>query len=679
MAINRKRASTAAAGVTTETIAPIPFPATPTPVTPQPALLKRSEKNGYLDPDQTLINFAIRESGMSFRQLLAVDPHLMLRKWLKLYRASRTSAIGGTVTGGGSVLVGVTAAAPPLVLSGIALGGICALLIRYFGSGVRSCEEEYEALDEILPVLELLAVLQERGADASRLVSLYDRLIRQLSANGFLLKLRGGDFSNELMEFFQQELRKDQVLSGFLQTPTSFTVAATTPPAPTPQSLPSAPLPLAGAVAPTEANAAEGAIATPAPVVQPLNDDVIADIMASVEPNTKPPFVWLDNPTSVPLHQRAHEVITFLDGLGFPIGIILNTCATLGYGSSQSGKSTILHLSAILRLAQGGKVAYVTPDSDLPPIRYTQAMAGSNVKALRFMLKLAEKLDGADKGVLKGWTFFNDEWKKLASANAIEEEFSGINVLQRFLDKVFEKGDKTEGQFWGAAQVATLTALKLEGVSSAMSRDFLTLNAQKLPADSFQKERASGVYLCDRGYGKERWETPACLKKVIRPDGKPDPILSMLEWFPELRVDELVEPWLNACKKKQEQPSEPAPAPAPAAIAPSPVQPLNTEEVETAVEEQLAPPSSGTAPTPQPNPAASGAIISCLSGKPEGRSLEEIYKSGSVRQAMPEGKANKAATQETLNLLISQGLVIQSGEVYRLSDQLAQIMAPPVK
>ena len=167
-----------------------------------------SERNGYLDPDQTLINFAVRELGYSFERIIKEDPNRLLRIWGKVYRKAKTTAIGTTTLGACAVLVGVLTGASPLMVVGVLVAGASGLLVKKHAAGVESCDIEHEVLDDCRPVLAFLAELERRGVNPSDLVSLYDRVIKRVSVNP-------GRFSSAsiLQKLFKDELEQSGILA----------------------------------------------------------------------------------------------------------------------------------------------------------------------------------------------------------------------------------------------------------------------------------------------------------------------------------------------------------------------------------------------------------------------------------------------------------------------------------
>jgi hypothetical protein len=171
-----------------------------------------SEHNGYLDPGQTIINYAVRELGMSFKDLVADDPSLLLRNWFKCYRHARNTVIGTGIAGAIAILLAVGTGATPLLVAGVLVAGCSCVAVKQQNAGVQSCELESEILDEIRPVLKLFVQLEETGeVGASDLVGVYDRLIKRISANPMLAHtLTGGE---GLKAFLEAELRKCTLLS----------------------------------------------------------------------------------------------------------------------------------------------------------------------------------------------------------------------------------------------------------------------------------------------------------------------------------------------------------------------------------------------------------------------------------------------------------------------------------
>jgi len=177
MSINPKhRTPPSQTAASTLQVPPVQAQAQPARIEHRPA----SERNGYLDPDQTLVNFCVREMGYSFDRIIKEDPNRLLRSWGKVYRKAKTTALGTTAIGAIAVVVGVMTGATPMMVAGVLVAGGSGLLVKKHSAGVESCEVEHEMLDEFRPVLGFLSELESRGVNPSDLVSLYDRVVRKV-------------------------------------------------------------------------------------------------------------------------------------------------------------------------------------------------------------------------------------------------------------------------------------------------------------------------------------------------------------------------------------------------------------------------------------------------------------------------------------------------------------------
>jgi hypothetical protein len=127
-----------------------------------------SDYNGYLDADQTLINYAVREMGGTFAQTLQDDPSRMLRNWLKCRRAAQNTSIGTTIFGALAVVAGAFTGAGSLLIAGVAVAAGSGFLVKHHSQGAQACELEGEILDSCRPILGLLVELERRGAKPLR-------------------------------------------------------------------------------------------------------------------------------------------------------------------------------------------------------------------------------------------------------------------------------------------------------------------------------------------------------------------------------------------------------------------------------------------------------------------------------------------------------------------------------
>jgi hypothetical protein len=152
------------------------------PSAPLPIIRVSAESNGYLDPGQSVVNYAIREVGLTLEGLIQEDPQVILRDWLKTYKLARGVAIGTAAVGGGGFLFGIMVGATPLLFAGIGVAALGGFGLKHHQSGVSSISAEYEALDHLRPVLDAMYRLERSGVNPSHLVSLYDRMLRRFLA-----------------------------------------------------------------------------------------------------------------------------------------------------------------------------------------------------------------------------------------------------------------------------------------------------------------------------------------------------------------------------------------------------------------------------------------------------------------------------------------------------------------
>ncbi|MBD2093529.1 hypothetical protein H6F67_27215 [Microcoleus sp. FACHB-1515] len=284
--------------------------------------------NGYLDSDQTLINYAVREMGGSFQQTIQDDPSRMLRNWLKCRRSAQNTAIGTTLFGALGLVAGVFTGAMPLMIAGVAVAAGSGFLVKHHSEGAAACELESEILDSCRPILSLLAELEQRGANPSDLVSLYDRLIRAASA-----KNSGFDVTNkaQLQAFFQAELEQSAILSNL--SGASHGIAATMKVKPQQQA------------APALGNAVENGATPEPPQVSPnrfepieppqIFDIPVEDVPSLQPPSTQPAAAPIDSRTPPPIATTTADDNRFAwakDLLHFP--------AVLIWGAQGSGKTS---------------------------------------------------------------------------------------------------------------------------------------------------------------------------------------------------------------------------------------------------------------------------------------------------------------------------------------------------
>lgn len=175
-----------------------------------------SNNNGYLDPDQTIVNYAVRELGTSFAELHDQDPSKLLREWLKTYRNARGSSIACTALGAVGIVAGVFTGATPLLASGVAIAMGMGFLTKKHHDAVDSIEAQIDIVDQIQPVFDGLCALEDKGIKRSHLVSIFDRLVKLAAVHP--QAITGG----QLREYFETEVGKAIAMSDVTQVKTGL-------------------------------------------------------------------------------------------------------------------------------------------------------------------------------------------------------------------------------------------------------------------------------------------------------------------------------------------------------------------------------------------------------------------------------------------------------------------------
>jgi hypothetical protein len=139
-----------------------------------------NRKNGYKDPDQSVIDFALIEMGADFDQV--ADPARgalwLARDYRKTYTAARNSSIAAAALGGLTVAGALAISLPvssPLVLCGLAATGLGGLFIRHHASGAANSEAECRFLEQYPELPKALAHAVGQGLSRELAVAVYQR------------------------------------------------------------------------------------------------------------------------------------------------------------------------------------------------------------------------------------------------------------------------------------------------------------------------------------------------------------------------------------------------------------------------------------------------------------------------------------------------------------------------
>jgi hypothetical protein len=175
---------------------------------------QRTETNGYLDPDQTIIDYCVRELGCTFQEVIQDDPNRMLRAWQRLRKTGQQAAIAGVGLGGVGVALGVFAGATPLMIAGVSVVALNGWLCKVHADAQEAIAIESDVLNQCRPALDLLAKLEQQGVNASHLVSIYNRLVQFASTNRL-----AADDPKQLADFFKSSLKQAQMLKALEPEP----------------------------------------------------------------------------------------------------------------------------------------------------------------------------------------------------------------------------------------------------------------------------------------------------------------------------------------------------------------------------------------------------------------------------------------------------------------------------
>jgi len=235
------------------------------------------ENNGYLDVNQTIVSYVVREQKGTFAELIEHDPSQLLADWRKVRRSAQGTSLGCAIAGGVGAFVGVTTMAVPLLAAGLAITALGGYLFKHHGEGAQATQVEADILDRCRPILHLFRELEQQGANPSDLAGLYERLIKAAISK----RLDVGEPA-ALKAFFEREIEQSNLVAVLLGRERNLGIAST-PQRQQPQlgnNTPEEPPQAAGV------NARLGAVASTAVEVEPDYDWVNAPAVATTpQPN----------------------------------------------------------------------------------------------------------------------------------------------------------------------------------------------------------------------------------------------------------------------------------------------------------------------------------------------------------------------------------------------------------
>ena len=210
---------------------------------------------------------------------------------------------------------------------------------------------------------------------------------------------------------------------------------------------------------------------------------------------------------------------------GFPVGQLMQQPFVWCWGRSQSGKTTIALLLAIARMVSGRAVSYFTTDNDYPKQvswgRVEDSPEGYSVA----LDEVRSTISSAGKGQLKPCSWIFDEVLAAAAEHQIN--------IQPLLTCVLMKGAKTGGGIVAISQADTSSAHGLKGLDAAWRCERVSIEAIH-SEDELGNRHPTGRYLVANGDNSEEWHTPEWMLTELNDWGHPDPVVWLLNRFPEV-------------------------------------------------------------------------------------------------------------------------------------------------
>lgn len=258
---------------------------------------------------------------------------------------------------------------------------------------------------------------------------------------------------------------------------------------------------------------------------------------------------------NMPLAQRASTIIDSLKASGFKIDEVIGSQIIAITGNQRGGKGTLAGLLTILSAADNSalKVEYFTAGIDIYPFACNlhSALAHDGRKAdeadllvARELLQFLKKLENSEPYSNKNLLVVIDEAMRLLS---LLEESERSEVLQFLLSRV-EKTGATLILVLHASNLTSIAGKETSGLAATFKTgiNFIGCQTQSVSIGALRKINvASGSYFKanPNNFGEpirggELGSIPEWLKTKLHPgNNQPDPVRSLLTFFPELQQD----------------------------------------------------------------------------------------------------------------------------------------------
>lgn len=258
---------------------------------------------------------------------------------------------------------------------------------------------------------------------------------------------------------------------------------------------------------------------------------------------------------NMPLPQRASAIINSLKADGFKIDEVIGSQIIAITGNQRGGKGTLAGLLTILSAADNSslKVEYFTAGIDVYPFACNlhSALAHPRRKAdeadklvARELLQFLKKLENSSPYSNKNLLVMIDEAMRLLS---LLSESERSDTLQFLLSR-FEKTGATLILVLHASNLTSITGKETSGLAATFKAgiNFVGCQTQSVSIGALRKINvASGAYFKanPNNFGEpikggELGSIPEWLNTKMHPgNGQPDPVRSLLTFFPELRQE----------------------------------------------------------------------------------------------------------------------------------------------
>ena len=258
---------------------------------------------------------------------------------------------------------------------------------------------------------------------------------------------------------------------------------------------------------------------------------------------------------NMPLPQRANTIINSLKASGFKIDEVIGSQIIAIAGNQRGGKGTLAGLLTILSAADNSalKVEYFTAGIDIYPFACNlhSALDHNGRKAdeadklvARKLLQFLKKLENSEPYSNKNLLLVIDEAMRLLS---LLEESERSEALQFLLSR-FEKTGATLILVLHASNLTSIAGKETGGLAATFKAgiNFIGCQTQSVSIGALRKINvASGAYFKanPNNFGEpikggELGSLPEWLKTKLHPgNNQPDPVRSLLTFFPELRQE----------------------------------------------------------------------------------------------------------------------------------------------